>query len=109
VFQDPLGAAPTGTANTLGWQLSPYGALNRTNIGTQTIVAPVLNADGLLLDQDDTDNEGSHTSANQQALGVQSFVVGQQEFSLTVRAVAADWTDTQLLVGFRKKAVYAAE
>lgn len=109
VFQDPLGAAPTGTANTLGWQLSPYGSLNRTNIGTQTIVAPVLNATGLLLDQDDTNAEGSHTSANQQALGDQSFIVGQTAFSVTARVVAADWTDTMFMVGFRKKAVYTAD
>jgi len=109
VFQDPLGAAPTGTADTLGWQLSPYGSLNRTNIGTQTIVAPVLDATGLLIDQDDTANEGSHTSANQQTLGDQEFVVGKQEFSLTCTVVAGDWTDTQFLVGFRKKAVYTAD
>lgn len=109
VFQDPLGAAPTGTANTLGWQLSPYGSLNRTNIGTQTIVAPVLDANGLLIDQDDTAGDGSHTSANQQALGDQSFVVGKTAFMVAARVVAADWTDTQFLVGFRKKAVYTAD
>ncbi len=109
VFQDPLGAAPTGTADILGWQLSPYGSLNRTNIGTQTIVAPVLDDTGLLIDQDDTTTEGSHTSANQQVLGDQQFVVGKQEFSLTCTVVAGDWTDTQFLVGFRKKAVYTAD
>lgn len=108
VFQDPLGAAPTGTADTLGWQLSPYGSLNRTNIGTQTIVAPVLNATGLLIDQDDTATEGSHTSANQQALGVQSFVVGKTEAMVVARVVMGDWTDAAFKVGFRKKAVYAA-
>lgn len=109
VFQDPLGAAPTGTANTLGWQLSPYGSLNRTNIGTQTIVAPVLDATGLLIDQDDTAGEGSHTSANEQALGSQSFIVGKQEFSVTATVVMGDWTDSHILVGFRKKAVYTAD
>lgn len=108
VFQDPLGAAPTGTANTLGWQLSPYGSLNRTNIGAQTIVAPVLNATGLLIDQDDTATEGSHTSANQQTLGVQSFVVGKTEAMVVARVVMGDWTDAAFKVGFRKKAVYDA-
>lgn len=108
VFQDPLGAAPTGTANTLGWQLSPYGSLNRTNIGTQTIVAPVLNADGLLIDQDDTATEGSHTSANQQALGDQSFIVGKQAITVFARYVMADFTDAAFMVGLRKKAVYDA-
>lgn len=109
VFQDPLGAAPTGTADTLGWQLSPYGSMNRTNIGTQTIVAPVLDATGLLIDQDDTAGDGSHTSANQQALGCQSFIVGKTEFSVSARVVMGDWTDSHLLIGFRKKAVYTAD
>lgn len=109
VFQDPLGAAPTGTANTLGWQLSPYTALNRTNIGTQTIVAPVLDATGLLIDQDDTAGDGSHTSANQQTVGVQSFIVGKQEFAVAATIVMGDWTDSHILVGFRKKAVYTAD
>jgi hypothetical protein len=109
VFQDPLGAAPTGTANTLGWQLSRYTPMNRTNIGTQTIVAPVLAAAGLLLDQDDTAGEGSHTSANQQTLGDQSFIVGKTPFMVGCRVVAADWTDTQFIFGFRKKAVYTAD
>jgi len=109
VFQDPLGAAPTGTANTLGWQLSPYTSLNRTNIGTQTIVAPVLDATGLLIDQDDTAGDGNHTSANQQALGDQSFIVGQTAFMVAARIVMGDWTDSHILVGFRKKAVYTAD
>lgn len=109
VFQDPLGAAPTGTADTLGWQLSPYGSLNRTNIGTQTIVVPVLDDTGLLIDQDDTNGEGSHTSANQQVLSDCSFIVGKTAFSVVARVVMGDWTDSQFMVGFRKKAVYAAD
>lgn len=109
VFQGPLGAAPAGTADVLGWMLSPYGSLNHTNIGTQTIVAPVLDATGLLIDQDDTTTEGAHYSANQQTLGAQQFVVGQQAFSVVARVVMGDWTDSHLLVGFRKKAVYAAD
>lgn len=108
-FQDPLGAAPTGTANTLGWQLSNYSNLNRTNIGTQTIVAPVLTSTGLLLDQDDNAGDGSHTSANQQTLGDQSFIVGKSEYTLVGRFVAADWTDTQIMLGIRIKAAYTAD
>jgi hypothetical protein len=108
-FQDPLGAAPTGTADTLGWQISPYTSLNRTNIGTQTIVAPVLDATGLLLDQDDTAGDGSHTSSSQQTVGGQQFIVGKTAFMVMARVVAADWTDTQFMVGFRLKAAYAAD
>lgn len=110
-FQDPLGAAPTGTANTLGWQLSPTynNGMYRINIGTQTIVAPVLNDDGLLLDQDDTATEGSHTCASIRTIGANEFVVGQTAFMVGCRVVAADWTDVQFLFGVRKKAAYAAD
>lgn len=109
VFQGPLGAAPAGTADVLGWQLSPYGSLNITNIGTQTIVAPVLAAAGLLLDQDDNAGDGSHVSANQQTLGDQSFIVGQTAYTMVARVVAGDWTDTQFMAGIRIKAAYAAD
>jgi len=108
-FQGPLGAAPAGTADVLQWTISPYGSLNWTNIGTQTIVAPVLDATGLLIDQDDTAGEGAHYSSNQGAYGKQSFIVGQQEFGVYARVVMGDWTDSHLLVGFRKKAVYTAD
>lgn len=108
VFQDPLGAAPTGTANVLGWMLSPYGSLNRTNIGTQTIVAPVLNATGLLIDQDDTATKGAHYSANQQALGDQSFIVGKTAATAAARVVMADYTDAAFILGFLKKEPYNA-
>jgi len=107
-FQDPLGAAPTGTADTLGWMISPYGSLNRTNIGTQTIVAPVLNATGLLIDQDDTATEGAHYSANQQTLGDQSFIVGKTAAMVAARVVMADYTDAAFILGFRKKEAYNA-
>lgn len=109
VFQGPLGAAPAGTANVLQWTLSPYGSLNWTNIGTQTIVAPVLNATGLLIDQDDNAGDGAHYSANQQTLGCQSFIVGTDEAALVARVVMGDWTDSHLLVGFRIKAAYTAD
>lgn len=107
-FQDPLGAAPTGTADVLGWMLSPYGSLNATNIGTQTIVSPVLNDLGLLIDQDDTATEGRHVSASQQTIGAEQFIVGKQEATLVCRVVMGDWTDAAFKCGFRIKAVYQA-
>ncbi len=108
VFQDPLGAAPTGTADTLGLQLSVYGAMNRTNIGTQTKLVPIPVAGGYDIDQDDTATEGSHTSGNQQTIGDQSFVVGKTAFSVTARYALTDYTDAAFMIGFRKKAVYGA-
>jgi hypothetical protein len=109
VFQGPLGAAPAGTANVLQWTLSPYTSLNWTNIGTQTIVAPVLNSTGLLIDQDDNAGDGAHYSANQQTLGCQQFIVGTDACSVVARVVMGDWTDSHLLVGFRIKAAYTAD
>ncbi len=106
VFQGPLGAAPAGTDAVLGWMHSPYGSLNITNMNAQTIVAPVLNATGLLIDQDDNATDGSHVSANEQTIGVQEFIVGSQAFSLVSRVVMGDWTDASFMIGFRKKAVY---
>lgn len=107
-FQGPLGAAPAGTADVLGWMISPYGSLNITNIGTQTIVAPVLDSTGLLIDQDDTATEGSHVSAYQGALGDQSFIVGKTEATVVARVVMGDYTDAAFILGFRKKEAYNA-
>ncbi len=108
VFQDPLGAAATGTADTLGLQMSKYASMNRTNIGTQTKVVPIPSAAGYEIDQDDTATEGSHTSQNQQTWGTESFIVGQQEFAVYGRYVMGDYTDAAFMIGFRKKAVYGA-
>ncbi len=109
VIQGPLGAAPVTTTSLLNIFLSPDGSLNHSNIGTQTIVAPVLDATGLLIDQDDVAADGAHYSANQQALGVQSFIVGKTEFSVSARVVMADILNSHFMVGFRKKAVFALD
>jgi len=109
VMGGAAGAAATGVANALGNYVSPDGSLNHTNIGTQTVVGPVLDATGLLLDQDTTDAEGAHYSSAEDTIGDQEFVVGQEEFSVTARVVMADWTDAHFLVGFRRKAAYAAD
>lgn len=108
-FQDPFGVAPTGTADTLGWQMSPYTGMYRINIGTQTVLTPVLNDLGLLLDQDDTATEGSHTCASIRTIGAQQAVVGETAFMVGCRVVAGDWTDVQFLFGLRIKAAYAAD
>lgn len=113
IMQADTGVTPytgtlAGTADVLDVFISPDGSLNHTNIGTQTIFSPVLDATGLLIDQDDTAAEGAHYSANQQTLGVQEFIVGKEEFSVNVRVVAADWTNTHFIAGFRKKEVYGA-
>ncbi len=63
----------------------------------------------MLIDQDDNSGDGAHYSAPQADICPKEFVVGQEEFSVMARVVMGDWTDSHLLVGFRKKAVYAAD
>jgi hypothetical protein len=114
LMQADTGVSPytgtlAGTANVLDVFMSPYGMLNHTNIGTQTIFSPALDATGLLIDQDDTATEGAHYSANQQTLGVQSFIVGKTEFSVSARVVMADVVNSHFQLGFRKKAAYTAD
>lgn len=104
----PYTGTLAGTADVLDVFISPDGSLNHTNIGTQTIFSPGLDATGLLIDQDDSATEGAHYSANQQTIGCQEFIVGKEEFSVSARVVAADWTNTHFMVGFRKKEVYGA-
>ncbi len=114
ILQADTGVTPytgtlAGTANVLNVFLTPDGALSHTNIGTQTIFSPVLDATGLLIDQDDNAGDGAHYSANQQTLGVQEFIVGKEEFSVSARVVAANWTNTHFMLGFRKKEAYTAD
>lgn len=98
----------SGTADTLGTQISKYTVLNRTNIGTQTVVGPDLVATGLDLDQDLTATEGSHTSAPESAGSDQSFIVGKTAATVIARVIMGDWTDAGLMIGFRKKEPYDA-
>jgi len=98
-----------GTANVLDFFVSPYGALNHTNIGTQTIFAPLLDTTGLNIDQDDSATEGAHYSACQQTLCDQSFIVGKTAFMVVGRVVMADILNSHFQLGFRKKAAYTAD
>lgn len=109
VIQGPLGAAPAGTANALGWILSNYGSLNMTCIGTQTVVAPVLGPTGLILDQDLTTTEGAHYSASVQTISRKGFTVGKTAYMVCGRIVMGDWTDMCYLIGLRAKEAYAAD
>ena len=101
-----LAGAANGVDAALGTFVSTYGGLNVTAMNTQTIIAPILDATGMLLDQDLTATDGAHYSAPESAISPQEFVVGQEEFSVTARVVMADWTDASFMLGFRKKAVY---
>ncbi len=106
MVEGALGAAPatTGTYKLLSdemWQV--------TQIGTQTIVAPIISATGLLLDQDLADTEGAEYVPSILTNDAREFVVGKTSFSAFIEITEADCTDAGLLMGFRKKAAHAAD
>ncbi len=106
MVEGALGAAPatTGTYKLLSdemWQV--------TQIGTQTIVAPIISATGLLLDQDLTDTEGAEYVPSILTNDAREFVVGKTSFSAFIEITEGDCTDAGLLMGFRKKAAHAAD
>jgi len=106
MLEGALGAAPatTGTQKMFSEERYQY-----TQIGTQTIVGPVISATGLLLDQDLTDTEGAEYVPSILTNDPREFVVGKTPFSVTAELVAGDCTDIGYLVGFRKKAAHAAD
>lgn len=106
----PYTGTIAGTADVMKYFTTPYGTkLEHYNINAQTIFAPLEVAAGLQIEQDLTATDGVHYSAGTLALAPNSFVVGKQEFMVCARVVASDWTDTFFMVGFRKKAAYAAD
>jgi hypothetical protein len=106
LMQGALGAAPATTGT---YRLLSEEVFQVTQIGTQTIVGPVINDAGLLLDQDLTDTEGAEYVPSILTNDARSFVVGKTPFSLYARMKAADCTDMGVMVGFRKKAAHAAD
>lgn len=114
-FQANPGITPytgtiAGTADVMKYFQTPYGtSLEQYNINAQTIFSPLQTATGLAIEQDVTATDGAHYCAGTLALSPNSFIVGKTEFSVVARVVAGDWTDAFFMVGFRKKAVYAAD
>jgi hypothetical protein len=73
------------------------------NLGTQTIIVPVLEAEGLEIGRDKTDNDGSELSLGILARSPGSFVVGTDAFYLKATLTIADVSGTDdCFVGFRK-------
>jgi hypothetical protein len=72
------------------------------NLGTQTIIVPVLEAAGLEIGRDKTDNDGSEMSLGILARSPGSFVIGTDAFYLKVAFTIADVSGTDdCFVGFR--------
>jgi len=106
----PYTGTIAGTADVMKFFTTPYGTkLEQYNINAQTIFAPLEVAGGLQIEQDVTATDGAHYCGGTLALAPNSFIVGKQAFMCWARVVAGDWTDAFFMVGFRKKAVYAAD
>lgn len=106
----PYTGTIAGTADVMKFFTTPYGTkLEQYNINAQTIFAPLEVAGGLQIEQDVTATDGAHYCGGTLAFAPNSFVVGKTPFMCYARVVAGDWTDAFFMVGFRKKAVYAAD
>lgn len=107
IFQGAAGAVPTATGENKA--ATTYGQWVYNMIGSGTITVPTPANTGLNLDLDAATTEGLEITPSLLTVNSQGFVVGQQEFSITVKAIVTDHTDADVLVGFRKKAAHAAD
>jgi len=109
IVQGPIGVSPVGTTATnnsiavYNDFISPYGALELRNVGTQTILGPTRATGGLLTDQDVATGEGSHYSPSLVAINRQEFVVGKQSFSVIMNRAEGIITGDNFQVGFHEK------
>lgn len=105
----PYTGTIAGTADVMKFFTTPYGTkFEQYNINAQTIFAPLEVVAGLQIEQNVNATDGAHYCGGTLASAPNSFIVGQQAFMITARVVAGDWTDAFFMVGFRKKAAYAA-
>jgi hypothetical protein len=104
------GGAATGTAGDTNVMHFPETGFEYHIKGTQTILAPVLTADGLDVGMDQTDNDGVEVSQGITARSPACFVVGTDgAFMLKVKLKIADVSGTDdCFVGFRKAEAYQA-
>lgn len=109
VIQGPLGAVPVTTTSLVNKFITPYGMLQHTNIGTQTIVAPTQGTTGLLTDQDVNTGDGAEYYVPTATPNSQQFIVGKTEAILIAGYTATDVTGVNALFGFRTKAAFALD
>lgn len=82
----------------------------KTNIGTQTIFAPVQTANGLDLDGDNTNDEGfALTMGLARYYAKHAYVVGTDKFYFETKTYITDVSETDtLVIGFRKAEAHQA-
>ena len=103
------GTVPSGVDAEVNVMAIGSNVFEMANIGTQTIIVPVLEADGLDIGRDLTDNDGCQVSQGILARSKSAFTIGTDAFYLKVTFKIADMSGTDdCFVGFRKTAAYQA-
>lgn len=104
------GGAATGTAGDNNVLYTPFNGFEWNVIGTQTILAPSLDAFGLNLVQDQTSGDGIELGMGVTALSPSSFIVGTDRaffFRMTFKVQDASGCNP-LIIGFRKAQAFDA-
>lgn len=103
-------AAPTGATGDENIMVMPEGTLEWHVLGTQTILAPVLVATGLQVNQDATANDGIEICGGILACNKLAFTVGTDPaFYAKLKFSIADVSGTDdCAFGFRKVEAYQA-
>jgi len=105
VYSNKAGGAATGTAGDENILILPTTAFEYHVLGTQTIVAPTITANGLDMgSMDQTANDGLELNHGILSSQIPSFIIGTDEaFFLRCRFSIADVSGTDdCAVGFRK-------
>jgi len=104
------GGAATGTAGDLNVLYTAYGQYEYNIIGTQTTLAPVIDAFGLNLVMTGTSGQGIELSMGQTALSPMAFTIGSDAafFSQFVFKVQDASGTNPFILGFRKVQAFDA-
>lgn len=105
VYCNKAGGAATGTAGDENILMTPENAFEYHVLGTQTIVAPTITANGLDMgSMDQTANDGLELNHGILSSQIPSFTIGTDAaFFLRVRFSIADVSGTDdCAIGFRK-------
>lgn len=111
VYSSKTGGAATGTAGDENILMLPTTGFEYHILGTQTIVAPVITANGLDMgSMDQTADDGLELTNGLLSSQIPSFIIGtDQGFFLRARFSIADVSGTDdCAIGFRKVEAYQA-
>lgn len=103
------GGAATGTAGDNNVLFTQFGQYEWNVIGTQTILAPKLDAFGLNLVQDATSGDGIELCMGQTILSPMAFTIGEPAFFVQAQFKVEDVTGCNpLIIGLRKAQAFNA-